>query len=326
VNKHERSREDLLHELGGVLIRDKKHRVFRLEDGQKFVVSKTPSTQGSSKASLATLKRIQRNDEGPADILREIAPEAQNAPRKRFSLPNNPPRPHDDYRIILPASLETAPAMKRPHTSGGFESVADVLMAADRSEEFWNLDASGRIRVLDHLMKSFAKVEVLPSLFTRASIEEVPGYENVSNQSITAENLQQQARLPLRTLAEWGGSIDKDFRGIKGVPSLLVSDPLFGKCLIEASAWSTLEETNYLFFRTGDLHGTAYGISSQVWDATDPTRSNNISEMPDHFIYTYFITRGMAKRKNFGLLTSASWTDKTKTRAAIQQIREIAGK
>lgn len=58
MNKYEKDIRGLLHASGVVLVRDGLHKVFRLEDGQNFVVSKTPSAQGASRESLATLRRL----------------------------------------------------------------------------------------------------------------------------------------------------------------------------------------------------------------------------------------------------------------------------
>lgn len=58
MNKYEKDIRGLIYASGAVLVRDGLLKVFRLEDGQSFVVSKTPSPQGASWESLATLRRL----------------------------------------------------------------------------------------------------------------------------------------------------------------------------------------------------------------------------------------------------------------------------
>lgn len=49
--------EDLLRESGAVLLRDRKHLVYRLPNGQKFTRSKTPSDRRAAHNDLSDLRR-----------------------------------------------------------------------------------------------------------------------------------------------------------------------------------------------------------------------------------------------------------------------------
>jgi hypothetical protein len=328
MNKYEKNIRELLHESGTVLVRDGRHKVFRLEDGQNFITSKTPSTQGAARESLATLRRLldHSRQRTPA-----VPPESPMEPIQgqvpRFVTPNNPERERGEVTIPKLSPSDHSTNIKGRDASIGIKNIIEVLMAADQSDRFWDLDPCGRIRALTRLTKRFAKVEILPVLFCKASVSEI--HHNCAISQERDENFDDIAEfrrgegLYFRTLSEWGWSATHPI--FTGIPSMLVHDPLLGSVLVEASAWSLLENTNYIFFWHGELEGTSYGIASQVWDSEDPTRPANTTEAPDHFIYSTFITRPMMKRKAFTLQTCASWTDQKSTRAAIRQILEIAG-
>ena len=51
---------DELQRLGAVLIRTKKHDVWRLPDGRRFVVAQSPSDARSEANTLADLRRVTR--------------------------------------------------------------------------------------------------------------------------------------------------------------------------------------------------------------------------------------------------------------------------
>ena len=209
-------------------------------------------------------------------------------------VPNNPPREQQDGPRIYTGARTVAVRPETRQEQFRARSVVEVLKAADKSEEFWQLDPCGRIRVLARLTEQFAKVTILPVQFIKASVEEIVRHfglddpaRNPADKNI-AEIVRRQGSLSMRTLSESGG--------FRGVPSRLVDDPVFGEVLIDASAWSIWEDTNYLFFSYGrQLEGTSYGIASQVWDSADPTRPASVGLPPDHYIYTTFITTAMMK-------------------------------
>lgn len=325
MNKYERTLKDLLHQAGFTLRRDRRHRVFGRDDGLTFVTSKTPGTQSASREQVADLNRLLRRPQpisSEPSVLARVPQDPVEQPKKRLPLPNNPPRTMAEVRIPkLDAVSDTSDRepMRPPVRIG---SIVEVLTAADKSNEFWKLDACGRIRTLVNVAKrsSNLKVDILPALFIKASVEEICwrfGHGEIQKEDpdIPEAMIRREGPLYVRTLKEWG---------FKGVPSLLVQDPLIGNALIEASAWSVLENTDYLFLRYGDeLEGTSYGIASHVWDAQDPTKGPAEGGAPDHFIYSTFITTSMMKRKGFTIQTCVAWVDPKITRLAVRQILEI---
>ena len=52
--------KDLLKQAGAVLLRDRKHRVYRLANGQTLVMAKTPSDQRGTRNAVASLRRAIR--------------------------------------------------------------------------------------------------------------------------------------------------------------------------------------------------------------------------------------------------------------------------
>jgi hypothetical protein len=322
MNKYEKNIRELLHESGAVLVRDRRHKVFRLEDGQNFITSKTPSTQGAARESLATLRRLLDHSRLRTEAMATESPtEPRQGQLPRFVTPNNPQRERGEVTIPKLLPIDRSNNIEGRSGSIWLRNLIEVLMAADQSDRFWDLDPCGRIRALTRLTEQFAKVEILAALFCKASVTEIRlhyGIGQVRDQNFDDVEAitRREGPLYMRTLKEWGG--------FTGIPSMLVDDPLLGSVLVEASAWSLLEDTNYIFFRCGKLEGSSYGIASQVWDSVDPTKPAHADGTPDHFIYSTFITRPMMKRKAFTLQTCASWTDPQRTRAAVRQILEIA--
>jgi hypothetical protein len=333
MNKYEKNIRELLHASGAVLVRDGRHKVFRLEDGHNFVTSKTPSAQGAARKSLATLMRLLRDDGrvGTVTTTAESTILSKQEPSRRFVIRNNPQRERGEITFSRLSPNEGLALIERRYSSIPIRNIVEVLMAADRSDLFWALDPCGRIRTLTSITQRFAKVETLPVLFCKASVSEIHHHcaiGRVRDQNFDdIDEFRRREGLYFRTLSEWGWSATHPI--FTGIPSMLVHDPLLGKVLVEASAWSLLENTNYIFFWCGEfwygeLQGTSYGIASQVWDSENPSKQANAADTPDHFIYSTFITRPMMKRKGFTLQTCASWTDPKSTRAAVRQILEIA--
>jgi len=242
-------------------------------------------------------------------------------PKRRFSSPNNPQR--SKAAVLIPKLDTVSQTNQKGKASSPLRifSILDVLMAADHSEEFWKLDACGRIRALVTIVQSSSniKLEILPAQFIKASVDEIDwhfGLEEEQQEHLESheDRLSREGPLYTRTLKEWG---------LTGVPSILVHDPLIGAAIVETSAWSALENTDYLFLRYGDgLVGTSYGIASHVWDAQDPPARPVNGGLPDHYIYTTFITRGLMTRKGFTLHTCEQSVDPKFTRSAIRQILE----
>jgi len=50
----------ILHEAGAVLVRSKKHHIYRLPNGKTFPVSASPSSQHFKKVVQSSLKRAMR--------------------------------------------------------------------------------------------------------------------------------------------------------------------------------------------------------------------------------------------------------------------------
>lgn len=326
MNKYERKRDELLHQYGFVLRRDRRHLNFSKEDGTSpFVISKTPSSQSASVRQLADLNRIirgiSRNSDEPAT--QAVAPANSEAhPIKRFAPRNNSPR--STGQVLIP-KLDPVPRSGGEDGLSGpvpADSIVSVLMAADQSAEFWKLDACGRIRALVGTVSrrsSNFKIDVLPAQFIRASIDEIGRHFGVGEGPGATHDIEaifeREGSLYLRTMGEWGYT---------GVPSLAVNDPWIGPALIEASAWSALENTDHLFLRYGEeWKGTSYGIASLVWNSQDPRRPPADGAIPDHCIYWTFVTKGMMKRKRFTLQTCGAWVNPNLTRKAVREIQDI---
>lgn len=326
-NRYQRERDELLHQYGFVLRRDRRHLDFSTDDGIPYVISKTPSTQRAFVQQLSDLKKVIRRIERSSDPLPPSQPSEpavpEQQPSKRFAPPNNPARPRAEVQIPKLGPVEPPVQHIQVPLLVPANSIVQVLMAADQSEEFWKLDSCGRIRALMRAAgwpRSDLRIEVLPAQFIKASAGEI--FRHFGMGELPEDGLEyvetpfhREAGLYLRTMGEWGYT---------GVPSLLVRDPWIGPVLVESSAWSALENTDYLFLRYGDeLEGTSYGCASFVWDAKDPRVPPAEGVMPDHFIYTTFITTGMMERKGFTLQTCGAWVNPALTRNAVREIREI---
>ncbi len=234
MNKYEKNLRELLHASGAVLVRDGRHKVFRLEDGQNFVTSKTPSAQGAARRSLATLRRLRdRGRSVTVPTTAESAILSEHEPSPRFVTPNNPQRERGKISIPKLSPSDDLAQIERRDASIRMKNIIEVLMAADRSELFWELDPCGRIRALKSITQRFAKVEILPAQFCKASVSEIHlhygiGQERDENFYSIEAIRRREEPLSFRSLRECGG--------FTGIPSMLVHDPLLGTALVELSA------------------------------------------------------------------------------------------
>ena len=313
MDKFERQLKEMMHASGATLVRDGRHIVFRVGTEDTFIMSKTPSDRRSSRIALATYKRIINRDrvlvESPEPS--EKLP-AETAKQRTTPIPNNPPCEHAE--VVIP-SLDVLPerALSRV-PDGRFSTVIEVLAAADKSDLFWALDPCGRIRVLERIVRRFAAVEILPVLFCKASIEEILNhYDSVEGEEEMSRILTRQAALYTRLNGQWG---------LSGIPSLLVRDPIVGKIIVEASAWSFLEQINFILIREATRDDGAIETASEVW--SNGVQRSKGERLPDHVIFLNYIMPRLMKRKGFKLHTCANWTDHTKTHPAIRQVLDIA--
>jgi hypothetical protein len=313
MDKYEKRIKEMLHAAGAILVRDGRHFNYKVGKHDLFVQPKTPSDWRSSRNAEATLRRILERvqiPEVPSNLTAEPLFNVLKKPRMR--IPNNPPRERGEL-VIPPLSGITGhvPTVvgERP-----FSTIIEVLSVVDRSDMFWDLDPCGRIRVLETITNRFAKVEIVPALFCRASIQEVLNHFGCpEGEDAITKTFPGQEILYMRTIRDWG---------LNGIPSMLVHDPVVGEIIVEASAWSLLEETNYLSITTPSDDGEATEIASAVWSGGHQGEEGEYP--PDHFIYSVFVPPKMMKRKGFKLHTCGNWTDPAKTRVAVRQVLEIA--
>jgi predicted RNA binding protein YcfA (HicA-like mRNA interferase family) len=145
MNKYEAEVERLLEENGAVLVRQRKHKVYKLEDGREVVMASTPSDHRETLNKLSFLRRmldgrLPEKPAAPATAIVELLPVKPirhgQAPRPERS----------DANVVIPKLGSGTPlTVTTPTKVKRSLRDCDPYYVANSSEEFWKLDPCGRI-------------------------------------------------------------------------------------------------------------------------------------------------------------------------------------
>ncbi|MFT4111322.1 hypothetical protein [Silvibacterium sp.] len=300
MDKTEKQISELLDRAGATVLRRKGHIVYRLSDGRRFVRPKTPSDWRASRNALSDLRRLLLEQSPPSiDPIEAHSPDA-NAPQKalRMKTPNREPR--EPGVVVFPAGTGgPRAAIAKPAYDRQFCSIFELLDAVDKTESYWGLDISGRVRVLMKLASRFAKLEVIPMRFCRIPHEE---FEDTDE---GAEKVWER--------------LDVEFGG-KWAPSLLLHDRKLGPLHIETSAAGLLGGRDQTIVAKANFRPFHSMIDWPTWKAGTSPHDPWDESVPDGYIYCVFMSTQFTRKVGLPLETSSAWTDAKIIRSAIREI------
>jgi predicted RNA binding protein YcfA (HicA-like mRNA interferase family) len=154
MDKYETEIEKLLHENGAVLVRQKKHRVYRFPDGREVVMASTPSDHRATLNKLTFLRRMLdgRLPEKPA----APTPTSVELLPVKLIRRGQAPRPErSNANVVIPKLGSGTPlTVTTPTTAKRSLRECDPYYVANSSEEFWRLDPCGRIRAIGKVVQA----------------------------------------------------------------------------------------------------------------------------------------------------------------------------
>jgi hypothetical protein len=178
MDKYEKKTRELLQKSGANLVRQRRHIIYKLQDGRIFVCSKTPSDWRTSRRTFADLKSLVGTAlcAAESDVQgASISPEDAFQQSSRFKPPSRQSYGTDsDFKIVFASAPRCQPIAAPAFSRNKFESTEELLFAVKQSESFWVLDYSGRIKLLQKFASRFAKVAVLTVRFNCMEIVKKP--------------------------------------------------------------------------------------------------------------------------------------------------------
>jgi hypothetical protein len=326
MDKYEKRVLGRLHESGAELIRNRRHRKWKLSNGKIFTQPNTPGDWRNFRKQDSVLKRLldTPNVEAmPQGLSSDLPNEAERRP-VRFRAANNPAR--DKAVVHLPKLSPSSPC--EPKLFRQFNRIDDLLFAVDDVPAFWELDCCGRVRVLMKLASRFAKsVEVLTAFAVIAPGGELGPY--VSDDSEEAKNKRELAQR-MRFYRDWGGSAlagERWCQSMIGMPCLRVKDT-GGEVLIETSAGGLLLDTEELMVFSGlTFPYNCARASVPQWSDYERSALEQLSAHPypfpdkGHLSYLFVDRVGM-KKNNITYKVCKNWADPSVARKVIQSVYE----
>jgi hypothetical protein len=302
MEKHEKQITQLLHSAGAEVVRKKKHVVYRLPGGRKFVRPSTPSDWRGDRNSLADLRRfLKEKPELPRRTVQQIPNESRpESRRKRMRVPNRDPR--EKAAVVIPF-LSTGQPNRVVEDIGvqkRFESVYDLVNVIEEVDSYWDLDECGRVRVLMTLASRFAKTEALSVRYCSVSAKELePGTDFLKS---TTEAF---SRLDMEWGDTWG-------------PSLFVHDPVEGDLLIETNARDSKGNRDHFTIIPAEFDS---GVSLALYPLWNDDFDGGYSDSePDEYIFYAFLGTSVMKKYGHHFEKCACWIDPSRTRSVIREI------
>jgi len=168
LDKHKKRINALLRDSGAELIRQKKHKIYRLTDGRNFVQPSTPSDTNAYRNGERDLIRLLSNlpkQDAKRTTARDPEPVGATTAVARIGLPNNPPRGEPGTVEVLAqhkAIPPKSPAQPNFPDEFDFDFLLDDL---NELRSYRELTASGKAQVLiKRLAKNHVKVRVVPAI------------------------------------------------------------------------------------------------------------------------------------------------------------------
>jgi hypothetical protein len=318
MDKYEKRTQEILRCVGAELVRQGRHAIYKLPDGQGFVRSKTPSDWRASRKSLASLRRLvnTRYESDPEMLSPMKAELAQEPPEKRakFVTPNRDKRDVRHGHILSFDTREPKASLDSTSLATQFSSVEDLLAVIQHIDSYWQLDYCGRIRILHTFASQFAKTSILAVRFSSMEVVRKPR-KCSKNEMLLLLNIKNQKLNWMRQYEEWG---------LTGLPALLIEDPKLGPVVIEVSGLPIIGKADdtAVIAANFDIEGT-FMTHWPIWRGEAPPTEEWNDQCPDIFIaYTFFTGAGM-KKWGVNYSVSEAWTNKRITRDVTADVLSL---
>jgi hypothetical protein len=304
MDKFEKQIQEMLRTSGASLVRRKRHQVWRLPNGRRFVHSSSGSDHLGVRNAAADLRRLLTQrlaPHGEANDPSSVGTEP--AHRGKFHAPNRPQRA--DGIVVFPTSSAEPKRAVRPRTDPvAFSCLDDLLDAVDGVEAFWKLDSYGRIRVLQKLAQPFAEVKILHTLFFSATAEEIEFANAHPDDPRTEEWI----------VAGFSHFADRNFF----FPALWVNDPERGVVMVESSAMGLLAGWDQNVVTDPKDSHFYQMLSYPIWDLEQPPPDDDLRV--ERYIQYFFVDFRAALDQGPRFKPSAAWTDPKVTRPVIREL------
>jgi hypothetical protein len=301
MDKHEKQLETTLREMGAVLVRTKRHNVYRFPDGRTYAQPQSSSDWRSTRNALGDLRHLLRTAL-PGEVDSEEpdhAEEPQNG-HSRFVVPNQPAR--ERAPIVLPV-LESTPSAPLPTSDiVRFNNPVKLDFLLQDMPEFWQLSPCGRTRVLLKALGPVLPVEPISVMFgyVNAAAEYVqrPGESAADYKARCREN----AKTILRRIMD----------GDRCYPTLLW-DAADEAMIIDACAMSETGRGQHLLFGLATLHNQPEGTLVMAGGTVPDDKDGLI-------LLSGFRPRSGYQSRMMHFVPDEQWTNPKATRAVFRQL------
>jgi len=151
LDKYEKSTQEMLENADATLIRQRRHIVFRLNNGEQVVLSKTPSAQNASRKRFSQVRRAIRNSRETASTQEPegVVEKQLSTVKQRFKVPNREMQERDtDFKLVYNGATSSNSVEFQKSKQSEFTSLDELLDFIGDSESFWQLDGYGRLKVV----------------------------------------------------------------------------------------------------------------------------------------------------------------------------------
>lgn len=304
-SKYDKQLREMLACAGATLVRNKKHVVYKLPNGQTIPMSQTPSDWRASRKRITTLKHALATKAEVKDTTAALPIKDKSAPRKRLRIPNRPTR--GSLAPVQLPKLEPFPKPPEGAVFTPFGSMWELRQHLSEMDDFWALTPSGRARVLFKSLPPGIYAEAAPMMFCRGTILEAEEFEEI----IEGQNSEDRVRFFGRLMARMHYTCGNGY-----YPALYLPDPEEGDLLVDVTSLSMLvnvwEAVQILDVQSSSGLMITY---SEVWN-------DRVEDEPNEVDFIFAFTPKAAKEHNVNFMTDEGWTNPAAIRHVVQALRE----
>ena len=310
-SKHDKKLQEMLAASGASLIRDKKHKIYRLPNGQVVPMSQTPSDWRVGHKRITALKRALAKPAviGAAEIEQ---PELPSRPMRKKRTVQNNWEPRDTSAAIHIPKLERAPALPQGTEWTPIGTLEELAYHLGFLDDFWDLTPGGRARVLLRTLPPELHAEAVPIHFCRATSAEIDYlFSHPEDDQAREEQMQLWRDMIDRMRYTCGGGF---------FPALLVHDPENNDdLLVDVMSLSMMSDAyEDIQILTASLQpGGMFFADAPLWSAYPD------SDEPPESVMILGMAAKTAKQQGINFITDAGWTDPSTIRHVLEALREV---
>lgn len=307
-NKFDKQVRELLAEADATLVRSKKHAIYRFPSGDVVTMSQTPGDRRVGRKRVADVKqaiaRAQQTAAHPPVSDVTVPTISARPQRKRMVIPNQPAE-GPAGNIEIPELEPVKPVLPGGASYTPFGSLWELQQHLAAMDEFWELPIGGRVRVLMKTMPSTVCMEPVPTLFCRATDEELDLVFSRPGKRKEKKHHEFMVQVMARMQYTCGHGY---------YPGLLVSDPEEGDLLVDVASLSVLSDV-WEDIQILDVEGSHSFMltSTPLW--------NDEGESGESVLFLALSPKAV-KKHHVHFITDEGWSNPAATRHVIEALRE----